>query len=97
MRTKKYMLNKHYAKLDKMGHHLSNDFLTHLKTYPDYDNIIAFTIIAFEYMMQIEDRFYCESNDDEDFIILDEMINIITSIKDLIFECEDIEMVIDED
>lgn len=98
METKKHILNAYYQRLSEVGSHLSDDAKSFIKQYEDYDYIVNFFAIALEYARVIEERFFCEDFDDEDYEILRFMILTIDSISELIMKYEtEISFVLEED
>ena len=102
MEVEKYMLQVIYKKIDELAHKLSEDFIKHLETFPDYDKVVSFYIIAWDYALKIEERFFAEEYDEEDYEILKIVLNLFDSIADLVvkYELEDVDELtieIDED
>ena len=102
METEKYMLQVIYKKIDELAQKLSEDFMKHLKTFPDYDNVVPFYVIALDYALKIEERYFIEKYDDEDFEVLKIILHLYDSVADLIvkYELEDeltIEIEIDDE
>ena len=98
MEVEKYMLQVIYKKIDELAHKLSEDFMEHLKTFPDYDSVVPFYVIALDYALRIEERYFIEKYDDEDFEILKIILHLYDTVADLIvkYELED-EMTIEID
>ena len=95
MEVEKYMLQVIYSKIDELAHKLSEDFMEHLKTFPDYDSVVPFYVIALDYALRIEERYFIEKYDDEDFEILKIILHLFDSVDDLIvkYELEDVDEV----
>ena len=91
METEKYMLQVIYKKVDELAQKLSNDFIKHLKTFSDYDKVVSFYIIAWDYALKIEERFFAEDHDEDDYEILKIVLNLFDTVADLIvkYELED--------
>lgn len=88
MEVEKYMLHTIYKKIDELAHKLSEDFMNHLKAFPDYDNVVPFYVIAWDYALKIEERFLCEDNDEKDYEILNLILHLYDTVADLIVKYE---------
>lgn len=88
METERYMLQAIYKKIDELAQKLSNDFIKHLKTFPDYDNVVPFYVIALNYALWIEERFFCEDNDEKDYEILNLILHLFDTVADLVVKYE---------
>lgn len=88
METEKYMLHTIYKKMDELAHKLSEDFMKHLKTFSDYDKVVSFYIIAWDYALKIEDRYFAEDQDEDDYEILKIVLNLFDMVADLIVKYE---------
>lgn len=89
METERYFLYTIYNKIDELAQKLSNDFIKHLKTFPDYNNVVPFYVIALDYALKIEERFFCEEdNDEKDYEILNLILHLYDTIADLIVKYE---------
>jgi hypothetical protein len=86
--VEKYMLHTIYKKIDELAQKLSSDFIKHLKAFPDYDNVVPFYVIALDYALEIEERFFAEDHDDEDFEVLNLILHLYDSVADLIVKYE---------
>ena len=102
METEKYMLQVIYSKIDELAQKLSEDFINHLETFPDYDSVVPFYIIALDYALRIEERYFIEDHDEDDFEILKIILHLFDTVDDLIVKYElegddEITIEIDED
>ena len=102
METEKYFLYTIYKKIDELAQKLSEDFMKHLKGFPDYDNVVPFYIIALNYALEIEERFFCEDNDEKDYEVLNLILHLFDTVADLVVKYElegddEITIEIDED
>lgn len=88
METEKYVLHTIYKKVDELAHKLSEDFMKHLKGFPDYDNVVPFYVIAWDYALKIEERFFTEDHDEDDYEILKIVLNLYDTVADLIVKYE---------
>ena len=88
METEKYMLQVIYKKIDELAQKLSEDFIKHLKTFSDYDKVVSFYIIAWDYALKIEEHFFAEDHDEDDYEILKIVLNLFDSIADLVVKYE---------
>ena len=95
METERYMLQVIYSKINELAQKLSEDFIKHLKGFPDYDNVVPFYVIALDYALKIEERFFAEDRDEDDYEILKIVLHLFDSIADLIvkYELEDVDEV----
>lgn len=88
METERYLLYTIYDKMDELAHKLSEDFMKHLKTFPDYDNVVPFYVIALDYALKIEERYFIEEHDEEDYEVLKIILHLFDTIADLIVKYE---------
>lgn len=88
METEKYMLQVIYSKVDELAQKLSKDFMEHLKTFPDYDDVVPFYIIALDYTLRIEERFFAEDRDEDDYEILNLILHLFDTVADLVVKYE---------
>lgn len=99
METERYFLHTIYKKVDELAQKLSSDFIKHLKTFSDYNNVVSFYVIAWDYALKIEERFFAEDHDEDDYEILKIVLNLFDMVDDLIvkYELEDTELTIEID
>lgn len=88
METERYLLYTIYNKMDELAHKLSEDFMKHLKTFPDYNNVVPFYVIALNYALWIEERYFIEEHDEEDYEVLKTILHLFDTIADLIVKYE---------
>ena len=88
METERYLLYTIYNKIDELAQKLSSDFIKHLKTFPDYNNVVPFYVIAWDYALKIEERFFAEDRDEDDYEILKIVLHLYDTIADLIVKYE---------
>ena len=88
METERYLLYTIYNKIDELAQKLSNDFIKHLKTFPDYNNVVPFYVIALDYALKIEERYFIEEHDEEDYEVLKIILHLFDTIADLIVKYE---------
>ena len=88
METERYLLYTIYNKIDELAQKLSNDFIKHLKTFPDYNNVVPFYVIALDYALKIEERYFIEEHDEEDYEALKIILHLFDTIADLIVKYE---------
>ena len=88
METEKYMFQVIYKKIDELAQKLSEDFIKHLETFPDYDSVVPFYVIALDYALKIEERYFVEEYDEEDFEVLKIILHLYDSVADLIVKYE---------
>jgi hypothetical protein len=58
---------------------LSDEAKGFIRLYKDHDTVDRFYIAAMNYMMLIEERYYTEDSDDDDYRTLAQMLNWLSS------------------
>ena len=88
METERYVLQVIYKKMDELAQKLSKDFIKHLKGFPDYNNVVSFYVIALDYALKIEERYFIEDHDEDDYEILNLILHLYDTVADLIVKYE---------